>query len=551
VIGINRPDGWFVLAVEAESITNDIEDLKMKFPRASGVLLHPTSLPGRFGVGDLGPEAWRFVDLLETMGQSLWQVLPLGPTGYGDSPYQCFSAFAGNPLLISLEMLVTDGLLAESDLAEVPEFPTTEVDYGPVIEFKTRLLRRAYDNFEASPDLADLAELRQACQLFASQAGWWLEDYALFRSIKDYHGGCEWTRWDPYLRDRQDDALHFFRENHGREIGLHKFLQFIFFRQWLGLASYANERGIKIIGDIPIFVAHDSADVWAHRELYHLDEAGMPTVVAGVPPDYFSADGQLWGNPLYRWELMAGDGYRWWISRIRATLGTVDIVRLDHFRGFEKYWAVPAGETTARNGSWEQGPEGKFFEAISRELGALPIIAEDLGVITPEVRRLRDRFGLPGMQILQFGFSPDPEADGLKPYSFVPNSVVYTGTHDNDTTCGWFAARGGSTLGADVIDAERELLLRYLGTDGSEINWDLIRLALASVANMAIIPLQDLLGLGSEARMNTPARESGNWGWRFDAEQLTPSIQQRFLDLTETYGRNRGRLKAELRQAEN
>lgn len=522
----------------------------MKFPRASGVLLHPTSLPGRFGIGDLGPEAWRFVDFLESTGQSLWQVLPLGPTGYGDSPYQCFSAFAGNPLLISLELLVSDGLLAESDLAEVPDFPATQVDYGSVIDFKSRLLRRAYENFEVSPGLPGLEDLRRACQSFASQTAWWLDDYALFRSIKDFHGGCEWTRWDPYLRDREDEALHFFRENHRHEIGLHKFMQFIFFRQWLGIARYANERGVKIIGDIPIFVAHDSADVWAHRELYHLDEAGMPTFVAGVPPDYFSADGQLWGNPLYRWDLMAGDGYKWWIARIRATLGMVDIVRLDHFRGFEKYWAVPAGEKTARNGSWENGPEAEFFEAIRRELGALPIIAEDLGMITSEVRRLRDRFGLPGMQILQFAFSPDPGADSLKPYSFVPNSVVYTGTHDNDTTCGWFAASSGSTLDDEQVNAERELMLRYIGTDGSEINWDLIRLALASVADMAIIPLQDLLGLGSEARMNKPARESGNWGWRFMAEQLTPVISQRLADLTETYGRNRGRRKLAEPQAE-
>jgi 4-alpha-glucanotransferase len=311
----------------------------------------------------------------------------------------------------------------------------------------------------------------------------------------------------------------------------------------MGVARYANERGVQIIGDIPIFVAHDSADVWANRGLYHLDEFDQPTLVAGVPPDYFSADGQLWGNPLYRWDLMAKDGYSWWISRIRSALTMVDLVRLDHFRGFEKYWSVPAGETTARRGVWEPGPGADFLAAIAAALGELPIIAEDLGLITDEVRALRDQFNLPGMHILQFAFSSDPGADHLKPYRFKPNSVVYTGTHDNDTTVGWFSggAAGATTRTQTALDDERSFLLRYLGTDGQEINWDLIRLALASVADLAIIPLQDLLGLGAEARMNTPSRESGNWSWRYQAAQLTPEIGQRLGEMTMTYGRHLSR----------
>jgi 4-alpha-glucanotransferase len=311
------------------------------------------------------------------------------------------------------------------------------------------------------------------------------------------------------------------------------------------LAAYANAHGVKIVGDVPIFVAHDSADVWAHRDLFHLDEDGAPIKVAGVPPDYFSETGQLWGNPLYRWDVMKRDGYRWWVERIRATLATVDVVRLDHFRGFESYWAVQGGETTAINGAWEPGPGGDLFHAIHSAFGRLPIIAEDLGMITDEVKALRLAFGFPGMRILQFAFGTDPQADEFKPYSFEPNSVVYTGTHDNDTTVGWFTSEGAgdSTRSGDEVDDERAFVLKYLGTDGREIHWDFIRLALASVSNTAIVPLQDVLGCGSDARMNVPARESGNWGWRYRDEQLTPAIRARLAELTEIYGRNRARLK--------
>lgn len=512
----------------------------MSFPRDSGILLHPTSLPGPFGAGDLGRAAYEFVDFLEETGQSLWQVLPLGPTGYGDSPYQCFSAFAGNPLLVSLETLVEDGLLEAADLRNAPAFNEASVDYGAVIEFKYALLRKAHANFAERGSEAARSEYLN----FVEQAAWWLDDYAVYRAIKDAHGGDEWTKWDPYLRDREDNAMHFFRENHEVEISAHKFFQFLFFKQWTRLARYANEHGVRIIGDVPIFVAHDSADVWANRELFYLDDEGAPTKVAGVPPDYFSETGQLWGNPLYRWDLMKQTGYRWWIDRVRQTLATVDIVRLDHFRGFEKYWAVPGGETTAINGEWEAGPGADLFHAIKEALGDLPIIAEDLGLITPEVEQLRKDLGFPGMRILQFAFGIDPQADEFKPYSFVPNSVVYTGTHDNDTTVGWFTSEGAgdSTRSGDEVQAERAFVLKYLGTDGREIHWDFIRLALASVTNTAIVPLQDVLGCGSEARMNVPARESGNWGWRFRTEQLTPEIRSRLAEMTEVYGRNRARL---------
>jgi 4-alpha-glucanotransferase len=520
----------------------------MSFPRASGILLHPTSLPGRYGIGDLGQAAYNFVDFLYETGQSLWQVLPLGPTGYGDSPYQCFSAFAGNPLLISLDALAEVGWLDESDLAMVPDFPAERVEYGSVIEFKTKLLWRAHENFKVRAT----EEAQQDYLEFTNRAASWLEDYATFRAIKEEHAGAGWTQWEPYLRTREDKALHFFRENHAQQLSGQRFFQYLFFKQWVKLAHYANAKGIHIIGDVPIFVAHDSADVWAHPELFHLDETGQPTKVAGVPPDYFSETGQLWGNPLYRWDVLQQMGYHWWIERLRATLAQVDIVRLDHFRGFEKYWAVPAGETTAVNGQWEEGPGASLFKAFKKALatkGQLPIIAEDLGLITAEVDKLREAFGFPGMRILQFSFDADPQADEFKPYNYKPNSVVYTGTHDNDTAIGWFnAGVGDSTRTMEEVEAERAFVLKYLNSDGSEINWDLIRAALASVANTAIIPLQDVLGCGSEARMNVPARESGNWGWRYEAAQLTPELRTRLKEMTNVYGRDRHLLKLQPKQ---
>lgn len=508
----------------------------MNLPRSSGVLLHPTSLPGRFGIGDLGQAAYDFADFLAATHQSLWQVLPLGPTGYGDSPYQCFSAFAGNPLLVSLDALVTDGLLSQSDLDGAPAFPEDRVDYGPVIEFKSALLKRAYDNFRTEAS----AELQSEFASFCAHQSDWLHDYAVFRSCKDAHDGKEWTRWDRHLRDREANALHFWSENHAEAINAHKFYQYLFFKQWVALAHYANSKGIKIIGDVPIFVAHDSADVWANPQLFDLNANGTPRQIAGVPPDYFSETGQLWGNPLYRWDVIAETGYQWWIERVRASLAQVDILRLDHFRGFEKYWAVPAEETTAINGKWEDGPGAALFTALQKALGQeLPIIAEDLGFITKAVHALRDQFAFPGMRILQFAFGTDEQADDFKPFNFPQNCVVYTGTHDNDTTVSWFTStdEGDSTRSMDEVHKEREYVLKYLGTNGKEIHWDLIRLALSSVARIAIVPVQDLLGIGAEGRMNVPARESGNWGWRYRTGALTEQISERLAELTAVYGR--------------
>jgi len=508
----------------------------VKTTRLSGILLHPTSLPGGAGIGDLGREAYAFVDFLAETRQSLWQVLPVGPTGYGDSPYQSFSAFAGNPMLISLDSLVSDGLLAESDLKDAKRLPQDRVDYGPVIEFKNACLWKAFDAFEGNATDAQRAELSR----FNEQSSSWLDDYALFRSIKDGSDGAEWTKWDKHLRVREDKALYFWGQNHTREIAAHKFFQYVFFRQWLHLAHYANEKGIRIIGDVPIFVAHDSADVWAHPKLFHLDAKGNPKKVAGVPPDYFSETGQLWGNPLYRWDVMEKDGYSWWMERLRATLQLVDIIRLDHFRGFERYWAVPGTEQTAVKGKWEHGPGPKFFEAVQSSLGNVPIIAEDLGFITPEVEHLRDQFGFPGMRVLQFAFGNDDQADSFKPYNFPHGCVVYTGTHDNDTTVGWLTSSGAgdSTRSGEEVSKERDFVLKYLGTDGHEIHWDMIRLSLASVARVAITPMQDLLGLGSDARMNVPARETGNWSWRFLSDQVTPETRSRLGELTQVYGRD-------------
>lgn len=508
----------------------------MNLPRSSGVLLHPTSLPGRFGIGDLGQAAYDFVDFLAATHQSLWQVLPLGPTGYGDSPYQCFSAFAGNPLLVSPDLLVKDGVLEQSDLDDAPAFPTDRVDYGPVIEFKNALLKKAYKKFTANSTTELHAEFTQFCEQHKS----WLHDYAVFRSCKDAHEGQEWTKWDEHLRAHEEVALHFWNENHVDEINAHKFYQYLFFKQWVNLAHYANDKGIKIIGDVPIFVAHDSADVWANPQLFDLNDDGTPREVAGVPPDYFSETGQLWGNPLYRWEVIAETGYQWWIDRVRATLAQVDILRLDHFRGFEKYWAVPADETTAINGKWKTGPGAALFTALQTALGKeLPIIAEDLGFITKAVHALRDQFEFPGMRILQFAFGADDQADDFKPFNFPQNCVVYTGTHDNDTTVSWFTStdEGDTTRSLEEVQKERNYVLKYLGTDGKEINWDMIRLALSSVARIAIVPMQDLLGIGQEGRMNVPARESGNWGWRYRAESLTEAISNRLAELTEVYGR--------------
>jgi len=495
----------------------------MRFPRSAGILLHPTSLPGRFGIGELGYTAHRFADFLAESGQTLWQILPLGPTGYGDSPYACFSAFAGNPLLLNLDWLASEGDIAQAELDRAPHFPEGHVDFGWVISHRTELFRHAAMHFRHYAR----GERRAAFDRFCAEEAAWLDDYALFRALKDAHGGAVWNTWDPALASRQPAALEEARKRLADTIFTHRYLQYQFFRQWDDLKRYANDRGIRIVGDIPIFVAFDSADVWAHPELFHINEQLQPTVVAGVPPDYFSATGQLWGNPLYRWGAMEADGYAWWVARFRQTLRTVDIVRLDHFRGFAAYWEVPAGEPTAVNGRWVEGPGACLFSALTLALGELPIIAEDLGLITPDVYALREQFKLPGMKVLHFAFPTAAEHPYL-PHNFERNCVVYTGTHDNDTTMGWYQALSAN---------ERAHLHRYLGPTAEPVNWALIRLAYASVADVAVVPLQDVLGLGTEARMNTPGKLGGNWSWRYHAHDLGHGLREKLLELALTYGR--------------
>jgi 4-alpha-glucanotransferase len=507
----------------------------MSFPRASGILLHPTSLPGRFGIGDLGKEAYKFADFLASTGQRLWQVLPLGPTGYGNSPYQCLSVFAGNPLLISLERLVEDKFLEPVDLDNAPSFSEDRVDYDSVIEFKAPLLKKSFETFQKKAAPSE----REQFEVFCQQNTAWLETYSLFMALKDAHDLAAWNTWEEDIRRRQPKSLERWSRKLNYEIYYHKYQQYQFFKQWSEVKKYCNERGIRLIGDMPIFIDLDSAEVWSHPEMFYLDESGRPTVVAGVPPDYFSKTGQLWGNPLYRWDVMARDGYAWWIERFRATCDLVSIIRLDHFRGFEKYWEVPGTDTTAINGRWVPGPGAELFQAVQNALGTLRIIAEDLGMITPEVDALREQFGFPGMRVLQFNFGSDPKADDYRPHNYPRNCVVYTGTHDNNTTIGWFRGEDvkDSTQSKGEREKETQLALKYMGTDGQEINWDFIRLALMSVADTAIVPMQDILGLGSEARMNIPGTTEGNWCWRFVPDMLTEEIKARLKELTALYGR--------------
>ncbi|NLK26996.1 MAG: 4-alpha-glucanotransferase [Clostridiales bacterium] len=493
--------------------------------RKSGILLHPTSFPGTFGIGDLGPAAYAFIDFLAKAGQKLWQVLPLGPTGFGDSPYQAFSSFAGQPLIISPEALADMGLLAEEDM-EPKAWEPSKIDYGPTIIYKMELLRKAFSRFEKLKE--DPLKLREAFLAFQKEHKEWLQDYALFMAAKDAHGGVMWTEWDREIAFPTKEAKAKWLDLLQREVEFYSFVQFIFFKQWFSLKAYANERGIEIIGDIPIFTAFDSADVWANKELFYLDEDGYPLVVAGVPPDYFSETGQLWGNPLYNWEIHKETGYRWWIKRVASTLHMVDYLRIDHFRGFEAYYAIPYGAENAVHGEWRKGPYKDLFYAFQKALGEkLPIIAEDLGVITPEVIALRDEFGFPGMKILQFGFDNIDENPFL-PHNFVPHSVCYTGTHDNDTILGWY--QKASLESRDKVNA-------YLNTDGREISWDFIRACFGSVSEMAIVPLQDVLGLDSKARMNTPGTTSNNWQWRYTQDMLSDYIANRLRGISVLYGR--------------
>ena len=493
----------------------------MRFERSSGLLLHPTSLPGPYGIGDLGPSAFQFVDWLADAGCKLWQILPLGPTGYGDSPYQCFSAFAGNPYLISPDYLLRDDLLHPDDLGGIPDFQDDKVDYGRLIPWKLNLLERAFIRFKSAP-----LPVRHEFDRFCAENVSWLPDYALFMALKEANGGGAWGGWPEALRKRDSDTLAEAGQRHADAVERFTFYQFAFYRQWTTLRDHAHQRGIQIIGDIPIFVAYDSADVWAHPELFYLDGDGQPTVVAGVPPDYFSKTGQLWGNPLYRWDVLQEQGYDWWIARFRAILGQVDIVRLDHFRGFAGYWEIPAGSKTAEKGRWIPGPGEDFLLAVKTALGELPIIAEDLGEITPDVIELRDQFDLPGMKILQFAFT-GPDNDFL-PHSYLSNCVTYTGTHDNDTARGWYES---------APEHERDFARRYLETDGSNFARELTRAAWASVAVYAVVPMQDLLGLGTEARMNFPSTLGGNWAWRLSGDELSMALQGRLRELNYLYSR--------------
>jgi 4-alpha-glucanotransferase len=505
------------------------------FPRRSGILLHVSSLPGIHGIGDLGGCAYEFVGFLAESGQKIWQVLPLNPTGYGDSPYQCFSAFAGNPLFIDLEILREEGLLSAADLANAPNFPEEHAAYDRVMAFKRELIHNAARVF-----FADKAEAeRRAFDTFCQKNGEWLEDYALFMACKKIFKDTAWVHWDAGLRQRDPDVLKAWRKELSSELDFHRFTQFQFFRQWEKVRNRCRHHGISIMGDMPIYVAHDSADVWAHPELFRLDGQGQPTAVAGVPPDYFSATGQLWGNPLYRWDVSASSGHRWWIDRCRASLEMFDLVRLDHFRGFEAFWEVPAAASTAAEGRWVEGPGAEFFHALQAELKELPFVAENLGVITPGVENLRNEFGFPGMSLLQFAFGKDPQGPSFRPHNYSRELVAYTGGHDNDTTVGWWKSSGvgESTRTEQDIREEHDFTRAYLDFKNEEVNWIFIRAVLASVANTAIVPLQDVLGLGSEARMNLPGTVGGNWRWRYEASSLTKEIRERLRALTVLYDR--------------
>jgi 4-alpha-glucanotransferase len=487
--------------------------------RYSGILTHPTSFPGPYGIGDLGDDALTFIDFLAAAGQRLWQIMPLGPTGFGDSPYASFSAFAGNPLLISLKRLSEQGLLSPEDISNPPLFPEDHVDYGPVIAYHQELLKKSYAVFQKTQDRS----IREEFNTFIDAQGWWLDDYALFMAYKDLHDGMIWNQWSAgkgnlYFTppDDTDDRVLY-----------HKYLQFQFFAQWRAVKEYANGKGIRIIGDVPIFVAYDSADVWAHPGLFKLDKKGNMTVVSGVPPDLFSETGQRWGNPVYRWNTCKKQEFSWWIDRFRWMLEMVDLVRIDHFRGFAACWEIPADHPTAEKGKWVRSKGKELFTAVGKALGSVPVLAEDLGVITPDVDKLRDMFGLPGMKILQFGFGGGPDSPYL-PHNYTENSIVYTGSHDNDTTRGWYDTEQEKT---------RDHVRRYLGVSGDDIAWDMIRSVLASVSRYAVIPLQDILSLNSEARMNFPGKAEGNWQWRYTPDMLDTFTASRLKGLTELYGR--------------
>ena len=519
----------------------------MPFPRLAGIILHPTSLPGGHGAGDLGGGARVFLDFLEKAGVGIWQVLPLGPTGGANSPYQSLSSYAGNPLLISLDNLVELELLDRRDLADAPE-NGMHVEYGVAAAFKEKALRKALERFlDARANASLVGEFEDFRQVESA----WLEDFALFMAAKEFFGGLPWYEWrDLGLRRHEPEAVQKYTKLLAHEIRFQKFRQFLFFRQWRELRHYAAERNVRFLGDVPIYCAHDSADVWAEPEFFQLDGEGRAEFMAGVPPDYFSATGQLWGNPLYDWKALRADSYRWWVRRVRATLAMVDMLRVDHFRGFEAYWAVKKGETTAINGKWIKGPGQDLFEAFRREFGDnLPILAEDLGVITPAVDKLRTDNGLPGMKVLHFAFGPG--ADAYLPHTYDRNTVCYVATHDNDTTRGWYEAESPDYehMSRDGIDFERDRARRYLGRNGADMPWDLMRLALGSVADTAMILMQDVLNLPNSCRMNRPGLGENQWRWRLTGEQLDNAPWGGIRDMVYLFGRQP--VKEEREEAED
>lgn len=502
------------------------------YDRKAGALLHITSLPGPFGIGDLGPEAFRFADFLAEAGQSLWQILPVGPLGYGYSPYQSPSTFAGNELLISPEMLLKDGLASEEDLSAAYIDSPDAVCYADVAKRKRILLTKAFDHFRNGRSGVDGSEY----DYFRSISAFWLDDYSLFAAIKHAHMQRSWTEWPHALASRNPDALSGARSQLDFEIELEKFSQFVFFRQWHTLKEYCRSKGISIVGDLPIYVAHDSADVWSNPHLFHLDNHGNPTIVAGVPPDYFSKTGQRWGNPIYRWDVMRENGFSWWTERIRMILSIVDIVRLDHFRAFDAYWAVPASEETAENGEWIGGPGQFFFDVLRERLGPIPLIAEDLGLVTDGVIELINANGFPGMAILEFAFDSGPSNKFL-PHNYPRNIVAYSGTHDNDTVAGWLSSNR-STQDESTVQQIREYARRYLGEcRDDQMHKAFVRALYASVADTVVIPVQDFLGLGGDARMNEPGTLKGNWLWRMRRDALTTDLAVELRSLTETFGR--------------
>lgn len=493
--------------------------------RSSGILLHISSLPNPYGIGSMGHDAYDFVNFLYETKQSVWQILPLGPTGYGNSPYQSYSAFAGNILFISLEKLIEEGLIGEEDLTQMPVLSPKKVEYDLVLNGKTKLLRKAYSFFKKNIDA-----WKEDYYTFLGEHSWWLDDYALFRSVKGQNEVLCWNQWPEKLKHRDVHGLDAAKHQYADEMNFHRFVQFIFFRQWFALKAYANSKGIRIIGDLPLYVSLDSSDVWGNQDIFFLDEDGQMTHVGGVPPDYFSETGQYWGCPVFNWERLAGRGYDWWAARVHFNLRMFDLIRIDHFRGLESFWAIPASETNAVNGEWCPAKGFEMLSLLKSQLGELPVIAEDLGIITPEVEKLRDHFGLPGMKVLQFGYASDATNENL-PHNFNQNFVVYTGTHDNDTTIGWLKT---------ATHQERRNLKRYFSSGWSNMNRSLIEAAWSSVAKMAILPMQDLMELDERGRMNVPGTVANNWEWRLEWKHLKSSQKEFLKILTEKYNRCRG-----------